>query len=68
MTLPRTWSGSTWSGGILPRLTRTLVLWSVAGALLAASAVFAPSIVLAPSAWGEPSEATSLEQIKTIAR
>jgi hypothetical protein len=37
----------------------------VAGALLAASAVFAPSIVIAPSAWGEPSEETSLEQIKT---
>jgi potassium-dependent mechanosensitive channel len=65
MTLTRTWSGSTWSGGILPRLARTLVLWSVAGALLAASAVFAPSIVIAPSAWGEPSEETSLEQIKT---
>ncbi|HJX19385.1 MAG TPA: DUF3772 domain-containing protein, partial [Steroidobacteraceae bacterium] len=65
MTLTRTWSGSTWSGGILPRLARTLVLWSVAGALLAASAVFAPSIVIAPSAWGEPSEATSLEQVKT---
>ena len=65
MTLTRTWSGSTWSGGILPRLASTLVLWSVAGALLAASAVFAPSIVIAPSASGEPSEETSLEQIKT---